>query len=132
MKPPNISLWHSWLMYAMLAVGAMGLNTCSSVPLMGRSRVMLVPDGVILQNSFQKYRQFIARAPKESTGATMDLYRTAGGLKRLELGLQIGVGIEWSRLPLGLNYQLGLLNQAQLQQQRYLAQGGIISLGIRF
>lgn len=94
MKLPNISQWHSWLMYAMLVVGAMGLNTCSSVPLTSRSRVMLVPDGVILQNSFQEYRQFIACASKENTGATMDLYRTAGGLKRLELGLQIGAGIE--------------------------------------
>lgn len=77
-------------------------------------------------------RQIFNAAEEESQGAAVNLYQTEGGLKRLEVGLQIGAGVEWNRLQLALNYQFGLLNQAQQPQQRYLAQGGIISLGIRF
>lgn len=78
MKLFNISQWRCWLMATMLTTSAMALNSCSSVPLTGRNRVMIVSDDVILQNSFQEYRQFIARAPKSSNQVAIAQVRRVG------------------------------------------------------
>ena len=66
------------------------------------------------------------------SGEKVDLFSVEKGFKRLELGLQIGAGMEFHGIMLGLGYQFGLLNQSRVPRQVFRSQGGIIEVGYRF
>ena len=57
---------------------AVGVTSCSVVPMTGRNRVMLVPDDAILQSSFQQYQEFISKAPKSRNAAGVAQVRRIG------------------------------------------------------
>lgn len=54
------------------------------------------------------------------------------GLKRFDVGLLGGIGLEVDRVLLGVNYEYGLLNIAQAKKDSYKNQNISISLGFKF
>ncbi|HCO66954.1 MAG TPA: hypothetical protein DIT04_04235 [Dysgonomonas sp.] len=54
------------------------------------------------------------------------------GLKRFDAGLLGGIGFEFDRILLGVNYEHGLLDIAQAKKESYKNQNISISLGYKF
>lgn len=68
----------------------------------------------------------------EIKGEKVNLLTQSKAIKPLELGLQIGAGIEYGGMLFGLGYQFGLLNQSRMAKQTYRNQGGIIQVEYHF
>lgn len=78
MKISNLTRRGYYILLLLSTLILTGTSSCSSVPLTGRNRVMLVSDEAIIQSSALQYRQFMARAPRSHNQAATAQVRRVG------------------------------------------------------